>query len=101
MATVSRRFAVTRRAYFEVMYRPEHFDHTDADLVEAKAHTASLLYGSSKPDLQQLSEGVAAWAIVHGIATLWLNGNLPPQLGPDPEQITRMVAPYLKSHRGD
>ena len=83
------------------MYRPEYFDHTDANLVEAKANAASLLYGSSEPDLQQLSDGVAAWAIVHGIATLWLNGNLPPQLGQDPEQITRMIAPYLKSCRDD
>jgi AcrR family transcriptional regulator len=95
------RFAVTHRAYFEVMYRPEYFDHTDAALVEVKANTASLLYGSSKPDLQQLSEGVAAWAIVHGIATLWLNGNLPPQLGQDPERIARTVAPYLKVRRSD
>jgi hypothetical protein len=28
-------------------------------------------------------------------AGLWLNHNLPPQLGEDPEQITREVARYL------
>jgi hypothetical protein len=39
--------------------------------------------------------GVAAWSLVHGLATLWLNHNLPPQLGDDPEQITREVAHYL------
>ena len=32
---------------------------------------------------------------MHGLATLWLNGNLPAQLGDDPEQITRLIAPYL------
>jgi AcrR family transcriptional regulator len=95
------RFAVTRRAYFEVMYRPEHLDQTDAALVEAKARTAALLYGSPNPDLEDISEGVAAWAIVHGIATLWLTGNLPPQLGRDPEQITRHVANYLRTSRSD
>lgn len=93
------RFAVTHRGYFEVMYRPEYFDPADPALLEVKAGTASLLYGSRSPDIQQLSEGVAAWAIVHGIATLWLNGNLPPQLGQDPEQITRLVARYLQTDR--
>jgi hypothetical protein len=38
---------------------------------------------------------VAAWSLAHGLATLWLNRNLPPQLGDDPEQITREVARYL------
>jgi Ferritin-like len=37
----------------------------------------------------------AAWSLVHGLATLWLNGNLPEQLGSDPEEITRTVARYL------
>jgi Tetracyclin repressor-like, C-terminal domain len=38
---------------------------------------------------------VAAWSLVHGLVTLWLNGNLPPQLGDDPEQLVREVARYL------
>jgi AcrR family transcriptional regulator len=93
------RFAVTRRAYFEVMYRPELYDPADSAVQEAKAATAVLLYRSPDPDPAQLSEGIAAWAMVHGIATLWLNGNLPPQLGDDPEQITRLVASHLGVHR--
>ena len=32
---------------------------------------------------------------MHGLATLWLNGNLPGQLGPDPEQAARTIAGYL------
>ena len=93
------RFAVTHRAYFEVMYRPELYDQADTALKQAKAAAAALLYGSRDPDTGQLSGGVAAWAMVHGIATLWLNGNLPPQLGDDPEQITRIVAPHLRISR--
>jgi hypothetical protein len=31
-------------------------------------------------------------ALVHGLAKLWLNGNLPTRLGDDPEDITRRVA---------
>jgi hypothetical protein len=33
------------------------------------------------------------------VATLWLNGNLPPQLGDDPEEITRVVAAHLRTSR--
>src|SRR2546429_6154352 len=89
------RFAVSHRAHFEVMYRPELYRPDDADVREAKAVTAVLLYGSASPDSGQLAGGVAAWSLVHGLATLWLNGNLPERLGHDPEEITRVVAPHL------
>ena len=68
----------------------------DPAVAQARAAAAALLYGSRHPDTGQLSGGVAAWAIVHGIATLWLNGNLPPQLGDNPEEITRIVASHLR-----
>jgi hypothetical protein len=42
-----------------------------------------------------LQVGVAAWSLDHGLATLYLGGNLPPQLGDDPDQIARAVAAYL------
>jgi AcrR family transcriptional regulator len=93
------RFAVTHRAHFEVMYRPELYNHSDRDLLQARAAAAASLYGSEHPKIEQLHEGVAAWAIVHGIATLWLNGNLPRQLGRDPEKIVREVAPHLRIKR--
>jgi AcrR family transcriptional regulator len=89
------RFAVSHRAYFEVMYRPELYRPDDAEVREARAAAAVLLYGTASPDAGQLAAGAAAWSLVHGLATLWLNGNLPGQLGSDPEQITRIVAPYL------
>ena len=89
------RFAVSHRAHFEVMYRPELYRPDDADVREARAATAVLLYGSASPDSGQLTAGVAAWSLVHGLATLWLNGNLPERLGHDPEEITRIVAPHL------
>jgi AcrR family transcriptional regulator len=93
------RFAVTHRAHFEVMYRPELYNRDDAALVRARAAAAALLYGSEVPDTEHLAEGVAAWSIVHGVATLWLNGNLPPQLGDDPEAIARVVAAHLRTSR--
>jgi len=89
------RFSVSHRAHFEVMYRPELYRPDDAEVREARAGAAVLLYGTASPDAGQLAAGAAAWSLVHGLATLWLNGNLPPQLGTDPEEITRRVAPYL------
>ena len=89
------RFAVSHRAHFEVMYQPELYHRDDDEVREARAGTAALLYGSASPDTGQLAAGAAAWSLVHGLATLWLNGNLPPQLGDDPEEITRVIARYL------
>jgi len=91
------RFAVSHRAHFEVMYRPELYRRDDAAVREARAAAAVLLYGTASPDAGQLAAGAAAWSLVHGLATLWLNGNLPQQLGSDPEEITRLVARYLST----
>jgi len=93
------RFAVEHRAHFEVMYRPELYDPDAPEVREARAATAALLYGTTSATTQQLAAGVAAWSLVHGVATLWLNDNLPPQLGDDPEEITRVVASYLRTGR--
>lgn len=90
------RFAASHRAHFEVMYRPELYRRDDPGLQEARAVTARFLYGSDDPGAGRVAAGVAAWALVHGLATLWLNGNLPPQLGHDPEAIARLVAAYLQ-----
>ena len=95
------RFAVTHRAHFEVMYRPELYHRDDAELGRARAAAATLLYGTEEITRERMAYGVAAWSIVHGLATLWLNGNLPAQLGDDPEEITRVVAAHLGPPRRD
>jgi len=89
------RFAVRHRAHFEVMYRPELYRPDDPQVHQARGAAAVLLYGTASPDARQLAAGAAAWSLVHGLATLWLNGNLPEGLGNDPEEITRLVARYL------
>jgi AcrR family transcriptional regulator len=94
-------FAVTHRAHFEVMFRPELYRTDDPELVQAREQARALLYppaaeAANSPDgRDELRAGVAAWSLVHGLATLWLNQNLPPQLGDDPKEITREVARYL------
>jgi AcrR family transcriptional regulator len=89
------RFAVRHRAHFEVMYRPELYRPDDPGVREARAGAAALLYGTATPDASQLAAGTAAWSLMHGLATLWLNGNLSEQLGDDPEEVARTVASYL------
>ncbi|HVA89440.1 MAG TPA: TetR/AcrR family transcriptional regulator [Chloroflexota bacterium] len=93
-------FAVTHPAHFAVMYRPELYHADDPAVETARAATAKLLYGparrlSDNPAVNPLQVGVAAWALVHGLAMLYLGGNLPPQLGDDPDQIAREIAAYL------
>ena len=96
------RFATRNRPYFDVMFRPELYHDDDPELTQARKESASMLYGpvSERPgaagDGRQVVEaGVAAWSLVHGLATLYLNGNIPANLGKDPERIARSVAGYL------
>src|SRR5690349_5478447 len=51
------RFAVTHRAHFEVMYRPELYRPDDPEVRQARAAAAVLLYGTASPDAGQLAAG--------------------------------------------
>jgi AcrR family transcriptional regulator len=93
------RFAVSHPAHFEVMFQPALHHPDDAALQDAKRRTAEMLYGTTDVDAEQVTVGVAAWSLVHGLATLWRNGALPPRLGDDPEAITRAVATHLRPAR--
>jgi hypothetical protein len=42
-----------------------------------------------------LEAGIAAWSLVHGLATLGLAGNLPPAIGGDLAPAARQVTGYL------
>jgi AcrR family transcriptional regulator len=91
------RFAVTHRAHFEVMFRPELYRADDPELKQVQTESARLLYGpltdlgASAP----IEAGVAAWSLMHGVAWLWLNGILPHEVGDDPEAIARAAGRYL------
>jgi AcrR family transcriptional regulator len=93
-------FAVRHRAHFEVMFRPELLRADDPALAAARRRSGEALYGpvgtvALDPSSDTLRAGVAAWALVHGLATLYLDGNLPPALGDDPEVIAREIAVHL------
>jgi AcrR family transcriptional regulator len=95
------RFAVQRRAHFEVMYRPDLYRPGDPALLEAKQAAANLLYrpvgsvSAQDPGFDTRLAGLAAWSLVHGLATLWLNGALPETVDGDPEALARAVARQL------
>jgi len=95
------RFATGHRAHFEVMFRPELYRRDDPECVVARARARAMLYGpvgeliGGHDQDEVVRAGVAAWALVHGLATLHLNGNLPERLGDDPEAIARAVASRL------
>ncbi|MFE0529426.1 TetR/AcrR family transcriptional regulator [Micromonospora parva] len=90
-------FAVTRRAYFEVMFRPELHRADDAELIAAqgragaalRAGVATLPTGGTPADPGR--DALAAWSIAHGFATLWLAGALPDRVGDNPREAARTV----------
>lgn len=95
------RFALANPAAFEVMYRP-HLLHTeDPGLTDAQAAASRPLFvamdhlAELDPSVEPATAAIAAWSIVHGFATLWLNGDIPPTDGHDPEAAIRAAAAYL------
>lgn len=91
-------FAVRHRAHFEVMFRPDLY-RADAPEVRAARERAGAALHSGvatlPPDRAEPGEArtdaLAAWSIVHGFATLWLSGALPPDVESDPRTAARTV----------
>ena len=83
--------------------RPELYHTDDPELVRARDAARALLYppaaeaANSPDDGGDVRAGVAAWSLVHGLATLWLNHNLPPPAGrrPPADHPRRRPLPLL------
>lgn len=112
------RFAVTRRAHFEVMFRTDLYHSDDPGVVAARGRAGDALYasvsdlpdgvravppagglggfpfgraakeGSVSPDVRMA--GLAAWSLAHGFATLWLSGAFPDR-DRDPTETARVI----------
>lgn len=109
------RFAVAKRAMFEVMFRTDLYHADDPGLLAARAKAADALYAAvldlsdgtpapvggfahpgrsvqpgtaetAPPDVR--NAGLAAWSMAHGFATLWLTGAFPDR-GVDPAEAAR------------
>jgi AcrR family transcriptional regulator len=72
------RFALAHPGHFTVMFRSDLLDNTDPELVAARAEAfAPLVAGVAGKRLDDPEAGrVLGWAVVHGIATLALTGNI-------------------------
>ncbi|GLY03173.1 MULTISPECIES: TetR/AcrR family transcriptional regulator [Actinoplanes] len=89
------RFALSHRAHFQVMFRPDLYRRDDPDVVSAERRAAGILRAGSRtlsgdagPD-RALT--LAAWSTVHGFASLWLNGSMAESADGDPEATIRAV----------
>jgi AcrR family transcriptional regulator len=94
-------FAIDHRAHFEVMFRPDLYRPDDPAVAVARQRAADALYGgvgsvtATRRGADIPVAGVAAWCLVHGFATLWLNHAVPAGLGDDPRVAARAVAAIL------
>ncbi|GHF12662.1 TetR family transcriptional regulator [Amycolatopsis deserti] len=91
------RFAVGHRAHFDVMFRPDLHHPGDGELTAARERAWTVMADAvSEGQLAQ----VAAWSIVHGFATLWLSGAMPPEVTGDLDASARAVAEMLAPRGG-
>lgn len=94
------RFAVSHKAHFEVMFRPDTYHPHDPAVVVARERARQALARGVQATTTETGRearlsGIAAWSLVHGFATLWLTGALPDDLGDDLGAVARDVAQRL------
>jgi hypothetical protein len=83
------------------MFRPELLRDDDPALEAARRATDELPYGPvttlarAEAGADPRIPAIAAWSLVHGLATLWLAHNLPADIGADPDDVARTVARHL------
>lgn len=73
------RFARERRAHYQIMFSGELEAQAAPSETHAGARAFNLLLGAvaaCNPPGEPFAEAVAAWALVHGLASLWLSGPL-------------------------
>jgi Tetracyclin repressor-like, C-terminal domain len=89
-------FALEHPAHFSVMFDP-HLLRMDDPALDAERSQAfenffaSVQQTTGAADAGQIGdEALAAWSVVHGVAVLWLQGNLP--FPPDPTYVGPVFA---------
>jgi len=93
------RFAIANPDQFGVMFRPELLDADDAEFVAASDAAYTLLVATiaqcaaeGRLDADPEATAVAAWSLVHGLATLWISGRLTGRIAePDPNRLAEAV----------
>jgi AcrR family transcriptional regulator len=91
-------FAVSNRAYFEVMFRPDLYRADDPELMTARDGAFEVLFGAVEAALNEpepqtvMATTIAAWSETHGLAVLWSTGNLPTALTTEPMDLASLMA---------
>lgn len=89
-------FALEHPAHFAVMFDDSLVNADEGEYARERATAFDRLFAAvqlatdvrSPEDLA--AQSLTAWALVHGLATLWLSGNLP--YPPHPQLVTTMLA---------
>ncbi|MEV1009393.1 TetR/AcrR family transcriptional regulator [Streptomyces sp. NPDC049881] len=95
------RFAVTRRAYWAVMFRPELYRADDADLVAARTRSRAVLVRGARDTAgspeRERPVMLAAWSLAHGFAALWLDGAFPEAAAGDDRDAEALARAVLRT----
>ncbi|OBB82048.1 TetR family transcriptional regulator [Mycobacterium colombiense] len=96
------RFAIDHPGHYRIMFDKSLLDASDAELAAAEAAAATELARGvatlQDPDARADPRGaeLAAWSLVHGFATLWLNDAVNDQIrATDPMETVRRIATML------
>jgi AcrR family transcriptional regulator len=93
-------FATGHPAHFAVMRAVYLLDNDDPELHAARTRAGEQLRGGSATlggTAADPATPVAAWALVHGLASLLLEGNVHPEPGGDIESLARAVTGQLRA----
>lgn len=89
-------FALDHPGHFAVMFEPTLLRADDDELRRARAGSRGLLYGpAGRSGAPSYEAAVAAWSLMHGLATLIRAGNLPAEATADPADFARRVGAHL------
>jgi AcrR family transcriptional regulator len=89
-------FALEHPAHFSVMFDPHLLRMSDPALDSERSRAFENFFTAVRQttgtlDAEQVSnEAIAAWSVVHGVAVLWLQGNLP--FAADPSNVQQVFA---------
>lgn len=92
-------FATEHPGHFAVMRAPDLLRTDDPDLVAAETAAGEQLRAGATARMVHVDPAapVAAWALVHGLASLLLEGNVRPEPGETVESLARAVTGHLRT----
>lgn len=90
-------FATENPAHFAVMRAPDLLNRDDPDLAGAQSRAGGYLRegAAGLRSRDEAATPLAAWALVHGLANLLLEGNVTPEPGQTVEDLARAVTHQL------